>query len=268
MVVKKKMSKKKVLKKAPAKKAAPQKVAKKAPAKKVAAKKPVAKTTDEYKTRLVVGPARISFPHLDEKDDNDKFSCVLLFPAEPKQLPGSKRMSGPIDPISNLVDNIVGDKFKGKTAGLTLPVKDGDDDSSASHEKYADTFSGMYYINVKSDYRPQVVDTDPSVDIDVDDIKSMVRAGYWVRASITGFDYQQKGNKGVSFQLNSIQLVCEDETFGGMSVPAADEFAEDAEYEEVEEDEDEEEEEYEEEGDEEEEEYEEEDEEDWEEDEG
>jgi hypothetical protein len=229
------------------KKAAPQKVAKKV-AKKAPAKKPAAKAPGEYKTRIVVGPARISFPHLDEKDDNDKFSCVLLFPAEPVQLPGSKRMSGPVNPINQVVDNIVADKFKGRTGGLTLPVKDGDDDSSASHEKYADTFAGNYYINAKSDYRPQVVDTDPSVEIDVDDIKSMIRAGYWVRASISGFDYQQKGNKGVSFQLNSIQLVCEDETFGGMSVPAADEFAEDADYEEEEgEEEPQEEEEYEEE---------------------
>lgn len=242
------VAKKKVAKKKVASRPAPsakKKVAKKKAAAPVARKKTAAKKTTnatpsgDFSTRIVVGPCRIAFQNLDEKNDDGKFSCLLAFPVESTKVPETNRMSGTVDApgkkghasLQEVVDHLVQERFKGKTGGLTLPIKDGDDDSVESHAKYADVFSGNMYINAKSDYRPQVVDTDRE-EIDPDDVKSEIRAGYWVMASVTGFAYPNvgkpsKGNKGVSFQLNSIQKIAEDETFGGMSIPAADEFADD-----------------------------------------
>ena len=241
-VAKKKVAKKVASRPAPA---AKKKVAKKKAAAPVARKKTAAKKTTkaapsgDFSTRIVVGPARIAFQNLDEKNDDGKFSCLLAFPSEPRKVPETNRTSGTVDApgkkgcasLQEVVDHLVQERFKGKTGGLTLPIKDGDDDSVESHAKYADVFGGNMYINAKSDYRPQVVDADRE-EIDPDDVKSEIRAGYWVMASVTGFAYPgagkpSKGNKGVSFQLNSIQKIAEDETFGGMSIPAADEFADD-----------------------------------------
>ncbi len=296
MVVKKKMSKKKVLKKAPAKKAAPQKVAKKAPAKKAAAKKPAAKAKapkgisaadffdPDGEARFIVGPVRLAFTqYLSTKNDDDQFTILLVLPDTPVTVPGTNRVSAhPDSPskmgtkmfpgLNDVVQYMVDRDFKGDDDGLTLPVKDGDE--SKSLEKYREVFGGNWVVNAKSLYRPEIVRRDLTL-VDVEDVPAEARSGFWAMVSLTAFSYpapgqKSKGNTGVSFQLNNIQIVAEDETFGGAGISAESEFAEsndwddaeDAEYEEVEEDEDEEE------GDEEEEEYEEEDEEDWEEDEG
>ena len=51
-----------------------------------------------------------------------------------------------------------------------------------------------------------------------------VYAGRWCVASLRAFAYDTNGNKGVSFGLQNVQILDNDEAWGGMRARAEDEF--------------------------------------------
>ena len=223
MAIKKKAVKKKVApkKKVAVKKAAPKKkvAAKKAPAKKAAVKKHV-----EMETRIITPSFVIAFPSLFKPKQNDRggdeYSCTMYFDKD----------SSDMELIQGAIDQVVHDEYKGKVAGIRMPIRDGDDVTDNYHE-YEGT-ANCLVVQAKSVFKPGVVDATLQDVID----PSMIYPGCVCRASITAFAYDFNGNKGISFSLNNVQFLTDGEPLTGAGRKASDEFgdAEEAEYEEYE----------------------------------
>lgn len=220
------LKKKKVApkKKAPVKKAPVKKAAVK---KKAAAKKPAKKAAK----KLVTGPARIitpsfviAFPSLFKSKTNDKgkeeYGCTMYFDKD----------STDMTKIEHAVNGIIQDEFKGKKAGVNMPLRDGDDEND-NYSTYEGT-ENCLVLSAKSVFKPGVVDTGLEDIID----PGMIYPGAICRASITAFAYDVNGNKGISFSLNNVQFLTDGDPLTGAGTKAADEFAdaEDAEYDEPE----------------------------------
>ncbi len=215
-----------VRKKTPAKKAPPRK---KAPAKKAAPKKklqvkkatrsrkPAAtKAAEPAPLRIITPPFTLSFPNLFkpkmDKQGNESYSCTMYFDKEKSDM--SK--------IEAAVDQVIQDTYKGKRAGLKLPIRDADDEND-NYSTYDGT-NGCFVISAKSVYKVGIVDANREDIIDPSELYS----GCLCRASITAYDYNVDGNKGVSFALNNIQKLADGTPLAGTGQKASDEF-EDAE---------------------------------------
>ncbi len=226
VAAKKTATKIKMAKKAPAKKT--KAVAKKAPAKKAPAKKAgkkAGKKHVEMPTRLISPSFVIAFPSLFKPKQNDRggdeYSCTMYFDKDSTDMTG----------IQGAIDQIVHDEYKGKIAGLKMPIRDGDDPSD-NYSTYEGT-NNCLVLAAKSVFKPGVVDVDLEDVID----PGMIYPGAVCRASLTAYAYDVNGNKGISFALNNVQFLTDGEPLTGAGTKASDEFgdAEDAEFEEYEE---------------------------------
>ena len=65
----------------------------------------------------------------------------------------------------------------------------------------------------KRSYRPGVVDKQHNP-IDLEEMDTFLYGGMYARAAIAAFAYDTKGNKGISFGLNAIQIVKDGEPLG------------------------------------------------------
>ena len=71
-------------------------------------------------------------------------------------------------------------------------------------------------FSANEDRRPGIVDASVQDIIDEQDVYS----GAWYRAQVRAFAYDNAGNKGVSFGLQNVQKVKDDEPLGGGRTPA------------------------------------------------
>lgn len=71
-------------------------------------------------------------------------------------------------------------------------------------------------FSASEDRRPGVVDANLQDIIDA----SQTYSGAWYRAQIRAFPYENKGNKGVSFGLQNVQKLRDDEPLSGANQPA------------------------------------------------
>lgn len=89
---------------------------------------------------------------------------------------------------------------------LKNPLRDGD------AEKADDpAYVGHFWINVKSKNKPGVVNNNLQPVIDPRDFIS----GDYCRISVNAFAYDKKGNRGVAFGLNNVQVVRKGEPLAG-----------------------------------------------------
>ena len=72
-------------------------------------------------------------------------------------------------------------------------------------------------FSANEDRRPGVVDAKLQ-DI-IDDVE--VYSGAWYRAQVRAFAYENAGNKGVSFGLQNVQKLADDDPIGAMLAPSA-----------------------------------------------
>lgn len=160
-------------------------------------------------TNVITGCVRLAFQTLLEPkvsdisdDKTPKYSAVLLF--EPND-PTLKLMK---EAMKEAAEDFFGaDKLK---AGLKIrsPLRDG-------AEKAGDYpfYAGMIFTNTSTKNKPGVVDQgNRPMGKDRED---EVYSGMWIRAEINCFGYDKKGNKGVSFGLNNVQKLGDDDHFGG-----------------------------------------------------
>jgi hypothetical protein len=162
------------------------------------------------KTGVLTGICRLAYqallePRAGTNDDGTpqapKYTAVLLFEKNDETLPLLKAA------MKNAANDFFGE---GKVpAGLRNPLRDGDEKAS----EYA-FYKDRIFISASrkaSQGAPGIVNQANQPITDQDDIYS----GCWVRADINCFGYNQKGNKGVSFGLNNVQKLGDDERFGG-----------------------------------------------------
>lgn len=162
--------------------------------------------------KLITPKGRLSFFSLfspDTRGDSPdgKYKATILFDKnDPEVIAALKVMKKECQRI--------GAETFGADAKFELHFKDGNEKA----EKYPD-YKEHIYISAKTKARPQVVGPDLKNLEDGD-----LYAGCWVRASLTPFAYDQKGNRGVSFWLGNVQKIKDGEAFGGGRSNPEDDF--------------------------------------------
>lgn len=152
---------------------------------------------------IVTPPCRLSFPSLFEKKatsrggDRFAYQAALLLPPDIDLAPFHACMKAAmLDKFAKVI----------KLPASKNPIKDCDEKDLDGYD------SGWHFINVKSGYQPAVLDQKRQEIIDPE----RIFAGCWVRMHLTAWCWDHPtGGKGVSFSLNSVQLVREGERLDG-----------------------------------------------------
>jgi len=158
---------------------------------------------------VVTSEVRLSFPALFTPkprfrgSDSETYQAVLLLPPDTD-----------MTPFDSALKAAMIEKF-GKPIKLPAaknPVKDCAEKGIQGYDE------GWHYINLHSRQQPPVVDRRG---VPVTD-ESMIYAGCWVRAYINAFAWDHpSGGKGVSFGLNAIQFVRDDDRLDGRATTTA-----------------------------------------------
>lgn len=186
------------------------------------------------KTKVVTGKVRLSYPTLfkaraAEEGQDPKFSVEVLIPKTDTKTvdkiraaqnaaanaPGAEKKLG-----TAALPTWGSDKFPAKKFTDTLRDGDDEDESDGRPER-----AGHWFMNVRSSaqYKPGVVDKDLDPVID----ESQVYGGVYARVSMTAFAFNTQGNKGISFGLNSVQVLGYGDPFGGEREKAEEVFDDD-----------------------------------------
>ncbi len=183
-------------------------------------------TQDNQSTKVITGKVRLSFVALlapSSIDGGDeKFSAVLMIPKDDKNT--LKMVKAAVDAAK---ENGKSKKWGGKIPpSLDLPLHDGDTEKDL--EKYPE-FAGHYYINAKSNTKPEVVKpigkgADDKMKFQEITDSTEIYSGCYARVSLNFYPFDKKGNKGVAAGLNSVVKVQDGEFLGGRS-SAQDDFA-------------------------------------------
>lgn len=175
--------------------------------------------------KLTTPEAILSYPHLFKRQkginpgDKEKFSAALVFTPEAQKTPEFEKMKAE---AMQLGVAKWGEKFPElvRAGKVKWPFRK-DDDGSKGYP------AGSLYINVRSDSQPGIVGREPDPSDPTKPRKitneQEIYAGCKVRATISGFTYDQPVNKGVSFGLNNIQKLADGDRIDGRA-KAEDEF--------------------------------------------
>ncbi len=154
-------------------------------------------------TKVITGEIRGSYVNVFKPRHNDlsgkeEYSMSLLIPKSDKTT---------VSKINNAVEAALRAKWQAKPpAKWTHPLRDGDEERGDDA-----AYKGHYFMNVKSNQKPGVVDRQLNEIMDVDAFIS----GDYCQVSINAFAYDQKGNKGVSFGLNNVKVTRKGEPLSG-----------------------------------------------------
>jgi hypothetical protein len=157
--------------------------------------------------RVLTAPFRASFPSLFEptsmhENQEKKYQLTMLFPKDTD-----------LKALKKIAKNAMNEKFKkGKPKGFKSPFRKGSEKPDL--EGYADTT----FVKASSKRKPGIVDQRKK---DITDPEK-IYPGIWLRAVVNAFAYDTAGNKGVSFGLQSVQIVKDDDSFYGDSNPEKD----------------------------------------------
>lgn len=161
-------------------------------------------------TSVITGCVRLAFQSLIEPRASNlegsigelKYPAVVLLEPDCDTLPALKAA------MKAAAEEYFGaDKIP---SGLKNPIRDG-----AEKQDDYPFYAGHKFINVSTKTKPGVVDQRNKPITDPDELYS----GCWVRLELNAFGYNKKGNKGVSFAVNNVQKLGDDERFGGRKPP-------------------------------------------------
>jgi len=174
-------------------------------------------TTKTAPKRVVTGEVRGSFvnifkPRFNALSSREEFSMMLLIP---------KSDSATVEKIEGAIETAKLERWNDKPPkNLREPLKDGDDETQIpeSAEPGELPYASHYFMNVKSTTKPGIVDADLNTVID----ENSFRSGDYCKVSLQSYSYDKKGNRGVSFGLNNVQVLRKGEPLGGRSRPEND----------------------------------------------
>jgi hypothetical protein len=168
--------------------------------------------TDVYGDKFTTPVGRLSYPSVFEKAKSleegkeGKYEATLYI---------SKSID--ISAIRKLVEEIgkkaFGDEYLTKSK-FKKPILDGDELDDVNGK-------GHWVIRTRTGKRPVVCDKNRQEILD----KEEIYGGVWARLNVTPGSYDLPTSKGVTFYLNAVQKVKDDEPFGGGRVTAEDAFA-------------------------------------------
>lgn len=173
-------------------------------------------------TQVLTPEFRVSYPKVFKAERNDlngkdEFSLVALFPkgADLSKLKAAAKSA---------CEKKWGTDPKKWPKNLRDPFRKQDDREKEDDDGNAylpDGYErGAFYLNLKSQKRPGLVDAKVQDIIDESDFYG----GCYARAQINAFAYEQKGNAGVSFGLNHVQKLRDGDSFGSAVRNASDVF--------------------------------------------
>lgn len=173
-------------------------------------------TTPNNETKVITGKVRLSFVHLltPKADDEgvDKYSCMLLIPKTDKETLNKLEKAQKAAFEKNKHDKLKGIKDFSK---VKTTLRDGDEEMDTEERP---EYEGMMFLNVSSRTAPQIIDKYKEKVTSEDEVYS----GVYARVSINAFAYNTKGNKGITFGLNNVQILAHGEFLGGRSSADAD----------------------------------------------
>lgn len=173
----------------------------------------------------ISGPVRLAFinffePKKGQSDDGsskESYQCAALLP------PGAE---GGINSVLyaawyHEAKRIFPNNFRpdGQPFGLHWPFHLCDD-----KQQYAGYTPGLYYVNLSSQFKPQVVDSamNPIVD------PARVYPGVWAILALNIYSYgvsPPRPKKGLSFGLQNVMLIADDEKLAGGGTDPEQDFA-------------------------------------------
>lgn len=160
---------------------------------------------------------RMSFVHLFETvvdmQDRNVYEITMLFPKN-TDLSILKTAN------SDLIKNKFPDEATRKQViqQLRNPFRDGDLPNGEGN--IYDGYPGNWYVRAWTKSRPKVIDSGKMDILDSSEIYS----GCWGRATIQPFYYNTKGNKGISYFINVVQKIRDDDQLGDGGRRSIDEF--------------------------------------------
>ena len=158
---------------------------------------------------LLTGPVRLSFPNLFkpgkpmDADKEPSYGAALLFPEGVN-----------FQPLVDAVNQCLTENFAEYAAtsfqGLKTPFRD-QGEKAAKFDGYV---PGRYFFSVSTQYKPPIVDHRivPIVD------ESKVYPGVWAICTVNPFPFDVTVNKGVSFGLQNVMIIADDEQLGGRGI--------------------------------------------------
>lgn len=182
---------------------------------------------------IITCPVRLAFPHLSEPQTNNNddgttretYNVAILFPPCAGGMPGTAGQIHDVLYATWLKDcmDTFPDKFvNGVPYGLHSPFHE-----QAEKASYAGYTPGGVYLNVSSEFKPQVVDSSMNAipDALICDAQSKKNpegarcyGGVWAIVSLTHYPFGSKPGarkKGASFGLSSVMIIADDEKLGG-----------------------------------------------------
>ena len=172
---------------------------------------------------ILTGPVRLAFVNLLQpgkpmEGDTDSakkptYNCVVLFPV-------GFDVNGFQNVLVKAWTDLTAQHFPGQhPASLHNPFRD-----QAIKANYAGYNPGCPFISVATTQKPQVVDTAGNPLID----ENRVYPGVWALVSVRAFEFglrPARPKKGVTFGLQSVMIIADDEKLGGSAPPAMQDFA-------------------------------------------
>jgi hypothetical protein len=159
-------------------------------------------------TTVVTGPVRLSYVHVFEPWANEvgqeqKYSCQLVIPKSDKATLAKIRAG-----FAEAAE-LGKAKFNGTVpSNLKTTLHDGDTEGDLDKNPH---LAGCMYMSVSSKQRPGIVDKAVQPILDPNEVYS----GCWARVEINAYAYNTSGNKGVSYGLNHIQKIRDDDPLDG-----------------------------------------------------
>lgn len=159
-------------------------------------------------TKVVTGKVRFSYLNWAAPKKNDlsgkmEYSTQLLVPKSDTETVAKCRAA---------IKAAIEKKWGGKPpANWRNPLRDGDTETKEDGSALGAEYKGHYFINIRSDQKPGIVDASRQPILEADEFIS----GDYGRASMNAYAYDQKGNKGVSFGWNNAQMLEKGEPLSG-----------------------------------------------------
>ena len=181
---------------------------------------------EEKDVRVVLGPCRISYPHVFEPyannpDDTPKYSASILIP---------KAEQATIDIIKKAIKVVFDRAVSSKWAGTRPrdgywndPLQDGDSPKKTGDDR-SEEYKDCWFVTAKSLQKPALFNKDGS---DLDD-EEEIYGGVWAYVVIRFYSYS-KGSKGIGCELFGLKKFKDDTAWSGANKreTAANDFAED-----------------------------------------
>jgi hypothetical protein len=165
----------------------------------------------EYTGTIMLGPVRLAFANLakPKKDDSGKenYQAALIVPA-----------AVDLSVAKTVVGRVAAEKFgpdwqkKMQSGALKSPFKS----QAPMAEKYDGFEEAGFFINVK---RSATIEPIPFFGRDMQPLPlDKIYSGMWAIAKVRPYSYKGTGNAGVSFGIEGLQFLADDEEFKGVAV--------------------------------------------------